>query len=227
MYSLFKIGPRLEQKWGSRKYFGAILTGMAIMPCMNYLLDAALGMISPRNVATNRESIGLSGVLFQLSTLYTLASDSSAIDLGFGCKVPARAYPFMSLAISQVVGEVANFWDNVAGIATGLLQLPFVESTSNGRSFPGQGHKLGTSNKNPRATRSTTRKQDGGSRAEGQEGNVTSESQGQEGNATRESGIIQQAKPAQVKRKKKAKREKKKKSTSSMRRGGNTMRWTI
>lgn len=192
MYSLFKIGPRLEQKWGSRKYVGAVLTGMAIMPCMNYLLDTALNMISPRNVATNRESMGLAGVVFQLSALYALASDSSAIDMGLGYKIPARAYPFVSLAISPVVGEVANFRDHVAGVVTGLLQLPFVESTlMYGRSFPGQGHKLGTS-KNPRVTCSTTRKQDGGSRAEVQEGNVTSESD-----------IIQQAKPAQVQRKKK------------------------
>lgn len=155
MYSLSQMGPLLERKWGSRKYALVVSTGMIIMPCVKCAIDILLSMIGHHDLREKQGSIGLSGILFQLTTLYAFTTDSSATVNCFGITMPVRVQPFVSIFLSSVAGQAArrsvSFWGHVAGIATGLLQLPFIKTMQKGRAqqkqclFPGQGNRLGES----------------------------------------------------------------------------------
>jgi len=168
----------------------------------------------------------------QLATLYAFTADSSLIKC-FGYVMPVRMYPFATLFASQVAGDIAgrcvSFWGHVSGIATGLLQLPFVQTKAKGRyqnlkpefdghtsitgwasqrgAFPGEGQRLGTWQEG-----SSSRRQAASNRVEQRQGNQPSVP-----------GTSQLAGSTRVQRQ----RTRRNAGTSTRRSGGNLMRWTV
>jgi rhomboid domain-containing protein 1 len=119
MMSLYSLGPSLEPLWGSLLFalmLGAItLLAGALYVALSAALWAATG--DPSWLAVS--AVGFSGVLFALAVLQsTYCADGERSVFGL-VAVPARYYPWVLMAVIQVMLPGVSLLGHLAGILVG------------------------------------------------------------------------------------------------------------
>jgi len=123
MMSTLAIGGLLERTYGTLQQIITILWGLILVPTTEILVALTLYKIFRYENLMYQNSVGFSGVLFQLSVLEAnLNPHGSRSVFGF-CQVSSRAYPWAMLLVLQFILPNVSFWGHLSGIVVGTLQL--------------------------------------------------------------------------------------------------------